>query len=385
MKKSLLTLGLFLVGASFQLAPVHAYTMDNVNHLAQVSNKDSVTTITSVLRTLAARPDKTTKWTVKFAPGIYSMEKGIYVDGLQNTDLLSNQAAPAILQKGPNWNSEYILNMKYAKTVLIQGFTLIGLTDFSVSKLPVWGEQGIYLGSTDGVTIDRNKIYNIGDSAVRVSTWDRDPVKGINSFNNKVTNNYFKNIEQTSTTSNSFDHGGTANYLFQYNTFNNVIGSVKFASRTAGAKNIQILDNWIMSGERFGLEISGYTDMEIRGNKIENTKQHAIAAYTNAIATIPFQWGSNINIHNNVFNNNGNGIRLGFNNYPDGTNINASNISVNSNVFTGIGDVSQPVISMAGDPVDQFNTCVSATKYRVVPGSTNVTTVGNLVNGAAIK
>ncbi|MFX8692494.1 hypothetical protein ABTM44_18425, partial [Acinetobacter baumannii] len=82
--------------------------------------------------------------------------------------------------------------------------------------------------------------------------------RGVNSFKTTVINNTFNNIYQTATTATDDIHGGTAYSSWINNTFNNLRGSIKFASRTPGAKTIEFVRNMVNGGDHFGLEINNY-------------------------------------------------------------------------------------------------------------------------------
>lgn len=368
------------------------YTLDTTNKIITLKpvTGDASPAIASAMSYLLNRSDKSTTWTMKFMPGTYNIGRQIYAQGLQNVNMVSDRANPAIWKKMSSFsdvNGEFILYVKYGKNISVNGFHFIGKTSFATSKAPVWPDQGVYFASSNGVTIDRNQFYNFGNAAVRVCTAQGDPVKGVNSFNTKVTNNYFKNVYQTSTTTTSWDHGGTANYLFQYNTFENLIGSVKFATRTAGAKNVRILNNWIKNSDHYGFEINAYDGVELAYNKIENVKEFAINIYNNTGIKSPFAWG-NYNMHDNTITNAGMGLRYSVEPYSNGYTFVSKNLTLNNNTFNTIKNTTSAAFYVVNGKVDyvkvttnKFNNIASRKYIQLPSGIQNISITGNLVNG----
>jgi hypothetical protein len=364
------------------------YTVDQRNKIVTVSPnvKDVTGAVNSALAYLINRPDKNVRWTLKFLPGKYVLTKHMYADKLENVSLVSDRTNPAVMIKSPTAQGEYLYYSRFSKNVSLTGFKFYGKTDFKNSLDPVWPDQGLYFGSCNGITLDRNNFYNFGNAALRVTTTESDPVRGVNSFNTTVTNNYFNNVYQISTTSNDEIHGATANYVFQSNTVNNLRGSVKFASRTAGARNVKVLGNVISGGDHYGLEIDNYSDFEISGNRIENIKEYAINVYTNPRAPKGFVWGNNFFIKSNTISNVGRGIRFSPEPYADGYTFVPTNVAIENNVLSGVrdGNTSIPAISIINGKVNTLRivgnkmTGVASRNYiRIVPGSTGVTLAGN--------
>lgn len=133
MKKTLLAIGLTALSI-FSINTANAYTLDKVNHVVTVSpSANANVDLLNALNYLATRSDKTTKYTLKVNGGNYSISKGLYVNNLENVDILSDTSNRATLRKAPT-SSEYILNLKYAKNVKIYGFNFIGKTDYTSSN-----------------------------------------------------------------------------------------------------------------------------------------------------------------------------------------------------------------------------------------------------------
>jgi hypothetical protein len=294
------------------------------------------------------RPDKSTRWKLKFTGGKYSLTRAVRADNLQNVDLVSDRSNPAVFVKASGNPSEYLLYFRFAKSISMAGFTFYGKTSFATNVDPVWPDQGVYFGSCDGVKVDWNKFYNFGNAALRVTTDNYDPVQGVHSFNTTVTNNIFNNIYQISTTSNDDIHGATANYLFQYNTVANLRGAVKFASRTEGAKNVRVLYNIFNGGDHYGLEVNNFTDFYISSNTFQNIKSVAVNAYTNERAsTTGFPWGNNFSIVKNKIINCGRGIRFSPNPYASGYTFTPKAVTITDNTISGITET-DPYIPAIG-------------------------------------
>lgn len=394
----LLSLGLFSLLLLYSPAAL-AYQTDMFNHVLSVAPEDNASSTTADLRSAAdfllKRADTNTQWTWRFAPGKYILTQSINAIGLKNVALVSDPDAPAQLFKAPGWNSvngEYLLNIQMGSNLSLSGFELYGLTTFANGPNPVWPDQGIQFGSCNQVNIDHNKFYNFGNSALRVTTVERDPVPGVNSFNTTVTNNLFDNIYQISTTANDKIHGGTAGYVLANNTFTNLRGSVKFASRTAGAQDVHILNNTLQSGDHYGLEINNYNNVEILGNMIEGIKSVAINIYTagdqNKMSR-GFPWGDNFTIADNTIRNCGRGIRFSPNPFYDGSQFVPRNLVIRNNSIRDLTDVSDsvPAIDITNGKVDVVTIVnnklsrIASKKYIGIPrGSTNVSTLDNRIN-----
>lgn len=376
-----------------------AYTTDKTNHIVTISptgdyNQDA----RNALAFLVSRPDPTVRWTMKFNPGKYYLSLPLYCVGLQNVNIVSDPAAPALLIKGPDFNkSEYIFYTRMSHDITLRGFDFYGKTNFQNGPTPVWTDQGVFFGSCKNITIDNNKFYNFGNAALRVTTSEVDPVSGINSFNTTVTNNYFNNVYQVSTTSNDKIHGGTKGYHMEKNTFVNLRGSIKFASRTPGAGDIHILDNVINGGDHFGLEIDNYNDMEIRGNHFENIKSVAINMYTagdEGKIEKGFPWGNNVTIADNIIKNSGRGVRFCPSPFYDGTKVTPHKVVIDNNTLNTIAEPSRDVAAIAiiNGSVDtlqltrnQMMSVNSKNYISFTPGCINVTQSNNQIDGQPLS
>jgi hypothetical protein len=376
-----------------------AYKMDKTNHVITIYPTGNYTKdARNALAFLAERPDKDTYWTLLFAPGKYYLTLPLYCANLTKVNFFSNPSNPARIIKAANFSgSEYLLYLRTSQDIKVRGFEWYGKTTFQNGPNPVWPDQGIYFGSCRNILIDNNKFFNFGDAALRTTTSEADPVKGVNSLNTIVTNNYFNNIYQVSTTSNDKVHGGTRGYRMEKNTFVNLRGSVKFATRTPGASDVHIVDNVINGGDHFGLEIDNYNNMEIRGNNFENIKGVAINMYTNgdrSNITKGFQWGNNFTIAGNVVKNCGRAIRFCPSPFFDGTVVTPKKVIIDSNTLSNITDSNRdtPAIAVIDGKVDGLQITknkmysIKSSKYIAIqPGCTNIVQSSNLVNNTLLS
>jgi len=400
---------LFSVLAASTLAlaqlPSFAYTVDKTNHVVNVTPGTSPSATTTDLRNalgyLTNRADKDVLWTMKFAPGKYVLSAQVMATGLKNTILSSDPNAPAQLIKVAGWDSatsaEYLLYFRMANKVQLNGFEFYGQTSFASNSTAYWPDQGVYFGSGNIVKVDSNKFYNFGNSALRIVTDQRDPVAGVNSFKTQVSNNLFNNIYQTATTSTDSIHGGTALSTWSNNTYVNLRGSAKFASRTPGAQTIEFINNTINGGDHYGLEIDNYNDFKIQGNVFQNIKQYAMTIYTNGGAGLMksgFPWGDNFNISNNTINNVAYAIRYDHSKFWDGTQNVPKNLVISGNKISNVTNTTSytPVILVSGGVVNGLqvtnNTLSKITNkkfYSIINGCTNLSITGNTMDGTAVK
>ncbi len=346
--------------------------------------------LTNAVNYLINRSDKNNVWTFYFKPGNYYINRMVNMDRLQNVNFVGHKDSTqaAIIRKTASYNGEFMIYSRYSSNLKFNGLRFIGNTTFANNNDPVWPDQGLYFGSTRRVVVESCNFYNFGNAAVRVTTADQDPVKGVNSFDNKLWGNFFRNVYQVTTTSNSYDHGATANFVIQYNTFDNLVGALKIASRTAGAKNIQIIDNWIKSGGNHGIELNNISDTVVARNRIENIAIAAITAYTNPRAQQTFPWGDNVSIRDNQITNAGMGIRFAPTPYENGARVTPSYVSIENNTITNITDPYLPVINVTGGTVNhlrimgnKLNRIASKRYFNVTSGSTNVSISNNYVDG----
>jgi hypothetical protein len=354
---------LLLLGIMPDVA-VYAYQIDNLNHTITVSPATTPTATTQDLQKaltyLTNRPDTTTLWTLKLNPQRYFLTQQISSAGLKNVVITSSDLAnPAQLIKNPGWDSaksaEYLLYLRMCDHVQIIGLEFYGQTDFAKSAAPFWPDQGVYVGSCNVVLLDSNKFYNFGNAALRVVTDAHDPVLGVHSFKTHVTRNTFNNIYQTATTATDTLHGGTAQSTWDHNTFVNLRGSIKFASRTPGASQIEFFNNTVNGSDHLGLEVNNYSDFAIKGNTFKNIKEVAIDVYTGISNDIKkgFAWGDNFTIDSNTIQQCGRGIRYSHEAFPDGFNNTPQNLVIKNNLFDALLTPNTPAIFIGNGQIDK--------------------------------
>ena len=333
---------------------------------------------------LLDRSDTASLWTWRFQPGTYAINATVYSRGLRNVALVSDPDAPARLVKdpawvyGPNATAEYLMDFGFCRNMSMSGFEITGSTaDFPIDGAsPNWQDQGVQFSSCDTVTVTDNSFSNFGNAALRFMTLPGDPVKGVNSFNTTVSGNRFDNIYQIATTSVDLEHGGTRGYRLASNIFTRLRGSVKFATRTAGASDVHIINNLIEGGSHFGIEVNGYESMEIRGNLLRDIKRTAITIYTNWVCidqpdktkkcNASFPWGSNFTIADNVIEHAGRGIEYAHTPSWDGFDNRPANLVIRNNALSDIA---------FRDPVD--NQPIPAIRVAASQGISGLTVADN--------
>jgi hypothetical protein len=386
--------------------PSFAYQVDSTAHTVTVSPGTTPSANTTELRNafnyLVNRTDKDTQWTPKLNPGKYTTSAQITVSGLQNTIVTSADASnPAKLVKMDGWDSatsaEYLLYFRLGKKVQLLNMEFYGQTSFANGPNPYWPDQGVYFGSCDTVKVEGDKFYNFGNTALRVVTDNRDPVPGVDSFRTYVNKNTFNNIYQTATTSIDSVHGGTALSTWSNNTYVNLRGSVKFASRTPGAQHIEFLSNTINGSDHYGLEIDNYNDFKIQNNTLQNIKEYAMTIYTNGSGDLMksgFPWGDDFIISGNNITNVGSGIRFDHRAFWDGSQNIPKNLVIDNNTISQVTTTASyvPVITVTGGVVDGLQvtnnkmSAIANKKYlSILSGCTNVTNSGNTADGVTLK
>jgi len=291
------------------------------------------------LTKLANRSDKTTQWTLQFAPGTYNLPTQWTVTGLQNVHITSQDPSnPAILNKGPRWSGEYLLRMYYGSNIRVSHLNFNGNLVYDPADQTVhWGDQGIWFASCHDTRVDHCRFSNIGNAAIRHNT-KLDDARGVHSWNHVVEDNTFTNCWQVTTTQEGgVSHGGSYNWTVQRNTFTTMRGAVKFASRTAGCHTAKILNNRWTNATDTAIELSSVDGVEIRGNSFTNTGGALVNAYTNNINGMTgFPWARGITFADNKSNRSGDGFRLSMNRYPDGYQPHGSNLVLTNNTIAGV-------------------------------------------------
>ena len=228
--------------------------------------------------------------TLFFPAGVYDLDKPLKRDRLDNNTIAGE--AGSILRKSSRFKGEYIFYIRFSKNVTVEGLTFEGLT--KDTDIVLWGEQGLYMGSTRGSRIRNNTFRDFGDACLRMTTSSADRMKGVNSYNALVEHNRFINCTQVTTTQVVEGYGGTENITAQWNYFDGLKGSLKFCSREP-VSNGRILNNIFAHGKGNAIEVCSYGNIEVAGNYIVDNQKYAMNFYENR----PFPWDNHW-VHDNV-------------------------------------------------------------------------------------
>lgn len=202
------------------------------------------------------------------------------------------------------WAGVALLSLFNIPDVHIIGGTFEGKTSNFNASIEA-GDDGIRVSSCRRVLIEHCYFKDFGDSAIRANTSTRDPLstlpstpaepvtstRGVTVEEVTIRDNYFNNIHQISTTTDDYLHGGAAQYRLENNTFENLAGSVKFASRVPGARNLYILKNTIKNSLDKGFEIDSYSNILILGNSISNCATNGLYIVSNDVASSTNTYG----------------------------------------------------------------------------------------------
>jgi hypothetical protein len=343
-------------------SPTDPYLVDPGSRTMTVNTVgDYTANLNLLLSQLESRSDKTDLWTLRLMPGTYNLTGPLDADGLRNVRITSvDTSQPASLVKGPAWAGEYMLHCLYCADVRIDHLDFTGkMATYDPSDNTVhWTDQGIWLGSSHDMRVDHSQFRNIGNAAIRTNTDKDDPVAGVNSWNTWIEDNDFDNVWQVTTTSdNTLTRGGTRDYWFQRNTFSNLRGSLKFCSRTDGAKNAHILDNTWNSSSAQAIELCSVNNVEIRRNNFKNIRSFILNAYTNDLAVTGFQWGEDLTVADNVANDVSLGLRFSLPKYNDNFQPVGRRISISNNQFTKItsADTGGAAIRVVNGPAENVS------------------------------
>lgn len=266
---------------------------------------DPVPLLNQAVNYLLNREDKTVQWRLILGGGDYVARSTIRFDRLKNVHILGSANSRPAFQKPAGGGGEYLASCLYCEGVTVDGLSFQGRTRVYDPANVQWGDQGLFWASTKNCVIRNSAFADFGNAAIRMTTYFRDPVLGINSFDNRVEFNTFRNIQQITTTSDgTLDHGGSANYYVVGNTFSDLRGAIKFASRVP-VSGAHALFNRVLNGDHYGFDISGYDDIEIVGNQVSNVKGWGISLSTNnrVKKDAEFAWAARTEIRNNEISN----------------------------------------------------------------------------------
>lgn len=277
-----------------------------------------------------------------FPAGRYDIAKQLYAVAMDNNRFYGEMGSQLV--KMDSFAGEYLLQIRYSRNITIDHLSFQGLT--SDSKAMVWGEQGVFLGSTRDARIEDNIFRDFGDACLRVTTAD-EPPKGVYSFDAVIEKNQFLNCNQVTTTQVNESYGATQNITFQWNYFDGLKGSLKLCSRQPVSGGV-IRNNLMLNNKKHAIEVCSYSDVLIEGNYIKNTQGYAINYYENR----NFHWNDHT-IRNNVIEDSEYG--LGFwAVMPGSTYGPVSNTRILGNCFANIrgGDSPKSVIRLTSKEPD---------------------------------
>lgn len=289
-----------------------------------------------------------------FPAGSYIFEKEVAFDDLLHITFTGDKAR---IKKGAGFAQENLFKLRFAENVRFTGLHLEGLT---TSEEDIsWGDMGISCYSCDRVTIDHCRFYHCGDSAWRITTSASD--SGVQSNDNVACYNYIYNCTQTSTTSSS---AGCTRYIFHGNIAEKIKGSLKFASRAAGAGNFVITNNIIKTSLNHGLELSSVSNCIMANNILTDIAVTGISCYTNTDALdVDFAWKNHL-IYNNLIVGCANGIRYNNTAYSNGVRHIFDGLFFHNNFVETASDAGIKVI---GGRFRNLNVCGNA--FKDIAGS----------------
>lgn len=241
-------------------------------------------------------------------PGVYDICSAIIFRNLNNITITAN--AGVILKKCDQFEGEYILSFYNSRFIEINGFIFEGLTKDTLNYN--WGEQGILFAGSADISIHHNQFFDFGDAAIRATSSKRSSYNApINSFRVKISNNYFNNVTQVTTTHPwSENYGGTHDITVESNVFEGLKGSLKLATRKPVSKAL-IKYNTFKKTKGTAIELTYYSDVKIIANTFIDTEKFVLNAYPNKPRSVtePFNWGNIYFTHNTVLRAKG-GIRI---------------------------------------------------------------------------
>ncbi|WFB35168.1 glycosyl hydrolase family 28-related protein [Kiritimatiellota bacterium B12222] len=288
--------------------------------------------------------------TLSFPTGTFDVSTTILRDSLDDVTISGQNGT--IIKKMSGFSGEYLFYTRFSTDVRVSNIEFQGLYPSGIG----WGKQGLYFGSTIGTIVEFCTFKYFGDAALRITTSSAD-VAGVHSFDAIVADNHFYKCTQVTTTQSSNDHGGTDGLLVEGNLFEEMRGSLKFATRQPGAQNVGIYDNHFLNGiGTQAITVNYYSDLEIRGNLFENqVNGTAVSLYPNTSAPAPIEWGNISIIDNDVYNCDKGIYFVG--SHASGPHTDFKYVDISYNYFDGIGSGLSGVIYMRqDDPTGVFDT-----------------------------
>lgn len=262
--------------------------------------------------------------------GEYQICKTLYLKEKNNIEIIGSIHSK--LKKCSPFNGEYLLHITYTQNFKLQGLSFEGL--YNGDLKPMWGEQGVYLGSTKGSLVVQNQFINFGDAALRMTTASQDYSIPPGSMSIRVSHNRFEHCAQVTTTQAAVgtERPGTQDIIIDNNQFNAC--KLKLSAR-ADTKSAKVINNQFENINGTSNEVSYYSDVYYSGNTFHNINGFAINIYPNSRTDQNIQWG-NISIIGNFFDTAQQGIRLQSFSKNNPTNQSIKNIQISNNTFERI-------------------------------------------------
>ncbi|MFG0605981.1 glycosyl hydrolase family 28-related protein [Vibrio mimicus] len=262
--------------------------------------------------------------------GEYLICKTLYLKEKSDIEIVG--AINSKLKKCNPFSGEYLLSITYTQNLKLQGLSFEGLHDGDLK--PVWGEQGVYLGSTKGSLVAQNQFIRFGDAALRITTASQDHSIPPGSHSIKVSHNRFEHCAQVTTTqaTSGTEMAGTQDITVDNNLFDACKLKLSARADTRGAK---VISNRFENINGTSNEVSYYSDVFYSGNTFSNINGFAINIYPNSRTEKNIRWG-NISIIGNNFDTIQQGIRLQSFSENSSTNQPIKNIQISGNTFSNI-------------------------------------------------
>ncbi|ENM5874822.1 right-handed parallel beta-helix repeat-containing protein [Vibrio mimicus] len=262
--------------------------------------------------------------------GEYQICKTIYLKEKNDIEIIG--LANSKLKKCSGFSGEYLLSVFYTQNLKLHGLIFEGLNDGDQN--PIWGEQGIYLGSTKGSLVTQNQFHRFGDAALRITTASQDNSASPGSQSITVSDNRFEKCAQVTTTQATVgtEMAGTQNIIVDNNQF---IGCKLKLSARADTRGAEVRNNLFAHINGTSNEVSYYSDVSYINNRFYDIHGFAINIYPNSRTTKIIQW-ENISIIGNTFDTIQQGIRLQSFSKHDEANKPIKNIQVKENHFSNI-------------------------------------------------
>lgn len=252
-----------------------------------------------------------------------------------NTKFLMT-ASPGVIVRKKSTLSGTMFQFSYGSSVTVEKMEIWGKTPgYTPDPGIVSGDDGIRFFGCNKVVVDNCILKNFGDSALRAhcsSYWvgarsSSYPDAGTYSNNVVVKNCYIQDCFQLSTTNTSnYYMGGSHNVWFSGNYFENLGGSIKFATRAPGSSNIYLETNIINTSGRHGFELDSYTNYQIHRNTILNCTKYGVYLIANNLQAIGFAFNEAKIVGNMIkagsktgTSSSSGGLYISMDTYPDST------------------------------------------------------------------